>query len=624
MNTKLTIKNFRVFDEDGVTVDLKPITVLTGCNSSGKSSVVKAALMLNEFWKQQKDKLHTHDVKIDFTSYPINLMGRMDKVLHRDSDSNTLFLEYAIYSPLISQELTVKLQFAEKDKDQLGNAHLQDIAICIGEDILLKQKVVYNSIVKKNIYLSYIDLNLVKKQFFEFLSFGNIFSQISHLYDLREGMLMDEQGNFLQISEEEYTKSLEELKTFFHNYQCENENRIEEIKKSTFFENHYKKLNHNLFKNDSFTDLAEIIERAQKTGSLFYIPLMDTIGKMNKEELRSFIDANDLATDRNKSIIEDFIKSEYDTFGNFFESKANNYFSSYPFNRQDDGFYTEPIYYVVMDWNEKMCPGKSIYYSKQDVFFSFEKAYIHKLEQYLYAFAFSVVEECLNPAFSSISYVSSSRATIKRLYTLETKDDFSVLLKKCLESGNIKPEESFINKWVKKFGIGDSITFHSDSEGLGVQIRLHKTPEDKDGRLLADEGYGITQLLSIMLQIEMSGKSETTIAVEEPEIHLHPKYQSLLADMFVDAYKTLGQHFIIETHSEYLIRRLQLLVAGIDTEKKLDKNDVSIAYIYTKEEAEKENQPRVKNIAICDDGYLDDTFGSGFFDEAISLSRKLM
>ena len=32
MNTKLTIKNFRVFDENGVTVDLKPITVLTGCN----------------------------------------------------------------------------------------------------------------------------------------------------------------------------------------------------------------------------------------------------------------------------------------------------------------------------------------------------------------------------------------------------------------------------------------------------------------------------------------------------------------------------------------------------------------------------------------------------------------
>ena len=34
MNTKYTIKNFRVFDEKGVTVDIKPITILTGCNKT--------------------------------------------------------------------------------------------------------------------------------------------------------------------------------------------------------------------------------------------------------------------------------------------------------------------------------------------------------------------------------------------------------------------------------------------------------------------------------------------------------------------------------------------------------------------------------------------------------------
>lgn len=46
MNTKITIKNFRVFDEDGVTFELNPLTILTGCNSSGKSSMVKAILLL--------------------------------------------------------------------------------------------------------------------------------------------------------------------------------------------------------------------------------------------------------------------------------------------------------------------------------------------------------------------------------------------------------------------------------------------------------------------------------------------------------------------------------------------------------------------------------------------------
>ena len=113
MNTKLTIKNFRVFDENGVTVDLKPITVLTGCNSSGKSSVVKAALMLNDVWRQLKPIVKGEQrisvcgiyfttypsisASIDFTTYPNNLLGRFDKVLHNSKNGKITF-EYTIYS----------------------------------------------------------------------------------------------------------------------------------------------------------------------------------------------------------------------------------------------------------------------------------------------------------------------------------------------------------------------------------------------------------------------------------------------------------------------------------------------------------------------------------------------
>ena len=157
--------------------------------------------------------------------------------------------------------------------------------------------------------------------------------------------------------------------------------------------------------------------------------------------------------------------------------------------------------------------------------------------------------------------------------------------------------------------------------------------------LLADEGYGVTQLIALLLQIEnkilnatswsfaiahgLLGKSPiqyvpSVIFIEEPENHLHPKYQSLLADMFVEAYQKYNIHFIIETHSEYLIRKLQVLVA--DKENKLTPNDVSLNYVEKNEDGISTN----RKIEIREDGSLDGSlFGTGFYDEADSLAMEL-
>ncbi|MDY6036387.1 MAG: hypothetical protein SPI67_02775, partial [Paludibacteraceae bacterium] len=50
MNQTYTIKNFRVFDEQGATFEMAPVTILTGCNSSGKSSVTKSLILLNDMF----------------------------------------------------------------------------------------------------------------------------------------------------------------------------------------------------------------------------------------------------------------------------------------------------------------------------------------------------------------------------------------------------------------------------------------------------------------------------------------------------------------------------------------------------------------------------------------------
>ena len=52
-----------------------------------------------------------------------------------------------------------------------------------------------------------------------------------------------------------------------------------------------------------------------------------------------------------------------------------------------------------------------------------------------------------------------------------------------------------------------------------------------------------------------------TVVLEEPEIHLHPLAQSLLAELFTEVSRERRIQFIVETHSEHLLRRMQTLIA---------------------------------------------------------------
>lgn len=58
-----------------------------------------------------------------------------------------------------------------------------------------------------------------------------------------------------------------------------------------------------------------------------------------------------------------------------------------------------------------------------------------------------------------------------------------------------------------------------------------------------------------------------TLAIEQPELHLHPAHQALFADVFAEAVSSTAlntnspaQYFLVETHSEAMINRLGELI----------------------------------------------------------------
>jgi predicted ATPase len=76
---------------------------------------------------------------------------------------------------------------------------------------------------------------------------------------------------------------------------------------------------------------------------------------------------------------------------------------------------------------------------------------------------------------------------------------------------------------------------------------------------IADVGFGVSQTLPVIVAIH-AAKQGQQVYIEQPEIHLHPRAQYVMAEVLADAAKE-GKRLIIETHSSLLLLDIQTLVA---------------------------------------------------------------
>jgi predicted ATPase len=97
---------------------------------------------------------------------------------------------------------------------------------------------------------------------------------------------------------------------------------------------------------------------------------------------------------------------------------------------------------------------------------------------------------------------------------------------------------------------------------------------------LTDVGFGVSQVLPVIVEC-FYVPAGSIVIFEQPEIHLHPRVQADLADLFVDAISAREYgtpracQFIVESHSEHFLRRLQRLIA----EEKMSKDDAALYFI---------------------------------------------
>lgn len=76
---------------------------------------------------------------------------------------------------------------------------------------------------------------------------------------------------------------------------------------------------------------------------------------------------------------------------------------------------------------------------------------------------------------------------------------------------------------------------------------------------IADVGFGVSQVLPVLVALLVADAGQL-VYVEQPELHLHPRAQCVLASLLADAARR-GVRLIVETHSALLLLSLCTLVA---------------------------------------------------------------
>ena len=132
-----------------------------------------------------------------------------------------------------------------------------------------------------------------------------------------------------------------------------------------------------------------------------------------------------------------------------------------------------------------------------------------------------------------------------------------------------------------------------------------------------DVGIGVSQVLPVLVSAYASNGK--LLAIEQPEIHLHPALQAELGDVFLEsALGDGGNTFVIESHSEHLLlrimRRMRETSAGNlpDGIPEVRPEDVMVLFVEPDGE-----QSLIREMPLNERGELVKAWPGGFFEEGL-------
>lgn len=169
-----------------------------------------------------------------------------------------------------------------------------------------------------------------------------------------------------------------------------------------------------------------------------------------------------------------------------------------------------------------------------------------------------------------------------------------------------------VKHWLHLFGIAEAI----DTElrpRLGLEPHLNLPDVDRSLDMTA-VGVGVSQIFPVLV-MGLHSPPGSVLLMEQPELHLHPALQQKLGD-FLLACSRSGRQLIVETHSDHLISRLRRRIA----EDESNELQQYLAVIFAERH---DGRTSYRRVEVNRYGGIDE-WPQGFFDQAAKESQLIL
>lgn len=167
-----------------------------------------------------------------------------------------------------------------------------------------------------------------------------------------------------------------------------------------------------------------------------------------------------------------------------------------------------------------------------------------------------------------------------------------------------------VNKWLRQVGRVKIEPLRRISKTARLyEVRIRDTDSGRWANF-ADVGFGIGQALPVIVEGLRTAKGGLFLA-QEPEIHLHPDAQLVMADFLINLAKS-DRMVIAETHSENLLLRIKRsVIGGVNGKSNIEPEAVSVIYV----SKEQSGTSTARSLELDELGQIDN-WPEGFMEEA--------